>query len=243
MGALLLATSALVAPSMSSAQAFSIVPVAQDFEPTNRNPQEVLFIQNTTNDDARLNLQVLTRSVGPDGREINGRTADFTVSPQEAVLAPGQVQVVRLQWNGAASPDKELAYRVVAEQTPVVKAAPAGQPSAIRIATRYVGPVYVVPAGARPEVIVESARRVSDRDASPVLEVVLANRGSAHALIDEPAMTVTAGGATRTLTEQDLQKLSGENILGGSKLTFRMPWPANMPAAEPKVDFKYTANR
>lgn len=227
-------------PGASAAQAFTVVPVAQDFAPGDRDAQETLVIENGQDEPVLLRLQVMSRTTLADGRESNAPTSDFAVFPVQTVVGPKQSQVVRLQWRGAEKLDRELAYRVIAEQHPL-----ANRPKpthAIKLAVRFVGSVYVVPEGAAADVVVESARAVT-AGGERRLELVLENRGLAHTLIDEPTVAVSAGGETRQLSEAAVKGLDGANILAGSKLTVRLPWPDGMPTENPKASLKFTPVR
>jgi hypothetical protein len=75
-----------------------------------------------------------------------------------------------------------------------------------------------------------------------MLELDLENRGSRHAIIDKPSVSVKAGKTTRQLTAAELDKaLSGENILVGGKRRIRLPWPAGLPEGplEAKLDASF----
>jgi fimbrial chaperone protein len=150
--------------------------------------------------------------------------------------------LVRVQWRGTGNPEKELAYRIIAEQLPI-KSDPALNTRSIQLVVRYVGSLYVVPAGVRPDVAVETARAVTNPERKRALELVFNNAGKAHTLFDEPVLTLTAGGKSRTLKTDQLRELAGENILAGSKRRFFIPWPQDLPFEQPKVDFKYTPLR
>ena len=147
-----------------------------------------------------------------DGQETNRETRDFLVFPENVLIGPKQSQVVRVQWRGSPTPDKELAYRIIAEQLPLRRSL-APNARAIQIVVRYVGSLYVVPSGVRPDIVVKSTRAVTDPQHRRVLELVLHNKGRSHTLLDGPVLTVTAGGASRTLKTNQLKELEGQNVL------------------------------
>jgi len=238
----LFTTGVSAATNAASAQAFSVVPTTQDFAPTNRAAEDAFVVENNTDQPMLLNLKVMTRGVGTDGQEINADTSDFSISPKQMTIGPNQKQAVRLQWQGAGNPDHELAYRVIVDQEPI-KSTPSSESHAIRLALHFVAPIYVVPDKALPDVNVVSARAVSDAQNERFLQVNLANRGTAHAVIGEPTLTVSAGGLTRTIDASQLSGFGGENVLAGTNRTFLVSWPEGLPFEQPKVDLKFTPVR
>ncbi len=227
-------------PGSAAAQNFSVVPLIDKFAPTDRNPEEAFVVENNTDEPMLLNLKVMTRAVGANEREVNDDTADFGVFPGQTMLQPRQTQVVRLQWRGESNPDRELTYRVIIDQEPI-KSSPTQQPvHSLKMAVHFVAPVYVAPANVAPNLSVVSANALNDAQARRYLQFVVANNGKAHALIDDPIVTVSAGNVTKTLTEDQLPGVSGQNVLGGSQRTFRIAWPEGLPNEPPKVDFRFT---
>jgi fimbrial chaperone protein len=211
------------------AQSFQLVPITQDFAPSGRGATRTFQLQNETADPVAITVAILARAMDENGQETNAETEDFIVVPEQAVVPANGTQTVRVQWIGDPSPSKELAYRIIAEQVPVAfTARPRG--GAVQVVVRYVGSVYVVPQGAQADIRVESAAARSDPDGKPRLELVLANKGAAHGVIDEPVLALSAGGRTRELGEDALPGLSGTNILAGSRRRLLLPWPADLPA-------------
>lgn len=235
-----LAAAAILASSVP-AGAQTVYRLQQDIASNNRDAEEILWIENNRDEPVLLTLEVLTREMGAQGQEVNLPTSDFSVFPRQTMMGARQMQVVRLQWRGPDNPDRELSYRLLAVQEPLpVSPTKANR---VKIAFRYLESVYVVPPSAAPDVVVESARAVKDAQKGPALELVLNNRGSAHALIDEPALTINAGGVARKLDDKALASLDGQNVLARSKRTLQVAWPEGVPFAQPKVEFKFTPTR
>jgi fimbrial chaperone protein len=227
--------------SGSPAAALSLIPIAQDFEPSGREATQTFRLQNDTDKEVAVAIGVMTREISIDGQETNNETQDFVVFPRNALIGPRQTQMVRVQWRGPAAA-KELAYRIIAEQLPI-KASLDPNARAIQIVVRYVGSLYVVPPGGRPDLQVDSARAAKAANDQRMLEVVLQNRGRAHTLIDEPRLQVSAGGETHSLNSASLRTLQGENVLAESKRRFLIPWPGDLPFEKPDVKFEYTPLR
>lgn len=242
--AVLFLTFALFAPGMGvpQAKALSLIPISQDFKPTGRESTQTFRLENETNEPVAVVVKVMTREVSADGEETNAETKDFTVFPSQVLLNARQSQMVRVQWRGPSAPRKELAYRIIAEQLPVKRSL---EPNAhaIQIVMRYVGSVYVVPSGVWPEIVITSARGITDAKNRRMLELVLRNIGRSHGLLDELELTVAAGGSRQTLKSDQLKDVLGENILAESERRFLFPWPQKLPFEQPTVKFKYTPLR
>src|SRR5690606_21838378 len=109
---------------------------------------------------------------------------------------PGQIQTVRAQWAGDDNPSGELSYRILAEQLPVDFSRERATGGRINVVLRYLGSVYIVPNGARPEVIIGSvSSQISEHD-EETLEIVIQNKGTAHAILRQLALILRADGTT-----------------------------------------------
>lgn len=242
MVSLVLAVFMVLGMSGTPAAALSLIPIAQDFEPSGRGATQTFRLENDTDKEIAVAVRVTTREIAIDGQETNEETDDFLVFPRNALIGPRQSQTVRVQWRGPSAPAKELAYRIIAEQLPI-KADPDPNARAIQIVVRYVGSLYVGPSDMRPDLRVDSVRAATDIGGRQMLELVLQNHGRAHTLIDQPRLRVSAGGTTHTLDAAALDALQGENVLAGSRRRFLIPWPSDLPFEKPSAEFDYTPLR
>lgn len=224
------------------AQGLSLVPIAQDFSPSGRAATQTFRLENGTEKQVAVTAKIMTREMSLDGVETNAETQDFLIFPEQALIAPRQSQVLRVQWRGPSNPPRELAYRIIAEQVPI-KASLEPNARAIQLVVRYVGSLYVLPPRARANVVVDSSAVSVDAQNRRVLELVLYNKGMAHTLLDTPRLTISAGGRSATLTENDLRGLAGENILADTRRKFLVPWPESLPPESPRVEFKHAPLR
>lgn len=222
----------------TSAFALALVPISQDFAPSGRLASQTFRLENESDRQVAVTVKVMSRDMSIDGSETNAETKDFLVFPSQAVIGPRQTQVIRVQYRGTPAPIKEAAYRIIAEQQPI-RSELGPNTRAIQLVVRYVGSIYILPTGARADVTLESARAVTEPGSRRMLELVFNNNGRAHTLIDEPELTLSAGGVTKTFAGEELDAILGENILAGSKRRFVMPWPADLPFGDPQAQFKF----
>jgi fimbrial chaperone protein len=221
-----------------AAEAFQLVPMSQDFSPTGPGTNQTFRVENDRDEQVAVVVTVTTREMDLDGKETRTPSDDFAVFPSEIVLNPKGVQTIRVKWLGDPGPKVELAYRVIAQETPLHarRGSPGGS---ITMVVRYEATAYVVPRGASADVVVSSAKAVAGPQGATRLELVLDNRGTRHAIIDQPVLTLTAGGVSRELSGADLEHvLAGENVLAHHQRRFLLPWPAGLPVGPVEARLK-----
>jgi fimbrial chaperone protein len=156
------------------------------------------------------------------------------------VLLAGENRAIRLQYVGEPAPASELPYRMVAEQLPV-EIGDEQTGARVRIVVRYEGAVYIVPPGAKPDIVVEETAAVPLMGGATGLAVTVRNRGNKHVLLNEPKLSVRSGGRVMTLDGDDLQGLAGQNVLAGNSRRFILPWPAGLPVGGVDATLEFRA--
>jgi fimbrial chaperone protein len=238
-----LAAVALAAISAGNAFAFQITPISQDFEPSGRGASQSFQVSNDRDEPVTVTVGITTREMDDLGVEVMNPTQEFTVFPTEVVVPPKGTQIVRTKWVGDAAPKSELAYRIIAEETPL-KTRRDTPGASIFMTVRYVGAVYVVPHGIHADVKVVSAHAVDGPDGKAKLEVTLENTGTGHAILSNPSLKVTVGGVTKQLnTPAMLGNMPGENMLAQHQRKFVMAWPEGLPKGTVQADLSFTADR
>jgi fimbrial chaperone protein len=155
----------------------------------------------------------------------------FTVFPPQVVLKPRQTQVLRVQWIGPPKLEKELVYRLIAEQLPVELQQRPPQGARINLLLRYEAILYVVPRGAKGALRLVSVAPGEVRDGKPSLAITIENLGAAHGRLVDPKLQLTAAGSGKsvTLAPEQLPSLAGVSVLAGKTRRFQVPWPEALP--------------
>ncbi len=237
---LLLATLFLLTPS-PAAQAFELVPIRMEFEPAGRGANQSFRLENGSSNTVAIQVSMLTRQIDVNGKETNAPAEDdFLVYPPQVLLKPNQVQTLRVKWLGTPKPEKELAYRILAEELPVNREKDTQNGGKIDFLVRYLGAVYIVPKGAKANVVLESAAPQTDAAGKRQIELIFHNRGTAHSILSDLRLKIQAGGKTVELGPEALKNVAGENILAGQKRRFVLPWPEGLPEGPLQVTFDYT---
>jgi fimbrial chaperone protein len=240
---LFFAAALLLAVAAAPLGAFSFSPIAQDFTPSGPGSVQSFRLENEGTEPVAVRISMRSRQSDPDGKETNA-PADglFVVYPSRAVLAPGSAQAVRVQWKGPATLEAEQCYRILVEQLPVDFGSQEKQKASIRVLFRYLGAVYIVPAGAAPDVVLASSAPGVDPSGKPGLGLVFANRGTAHVILGEMSITVTAGRSpdspSLVFGPRDLAGISGENILPLASRRHFLPLPEGFAAGVSKDDLR-----
>jgi fimbrial chaperone protein len=219
----------LVSVAPSPAWALRLVPFIAEFSPSGPAASQTFRLENETEKPIAVQVSMVHRQVDIDGKEtLPEADDDFVVFPPQLVLLPRESRSVRVQWIGTPKPDRELPYRIVAEQLPV-ELEPGTGGGRVRLLVRYEGAVYVVPPNVAPKPEVKSVESVKRPDGSPGMAVSVQNSGSGHALLNNLRLTLTGtdGKAVQLETAQ-LEGMAGENVLAGATRKFVLPWPKGL---------------
>ena len=232
------------------APAFVLIPITMDFDPAGQGTHRTFRVENESDTPVAIQISMVTRKMDIDGKEtLENADEDFAVYPPQIALGPKQNQSIRVAWTGKVKPAAELNYRIVAEQLPVALVKEQTKGAKINLLLRYLGTVYIVPKGAKADVVLESAAQDTEAAGRKHLVVFLHNRGTAHAVIRSAKMKLTAAakdGRPETKIElgpEDLKGMIGENVLGGSKRRFIFPWPESLGDGPLEAQFEFIPQR
>lgn len=223
------------------ADAIQFSPIEMSFTPTGRESVRTFRLENDTDGPVAVEISVFGRSITPDGDdELVPSEDEFVIVPEQVVLGAGDVQWIRVQWIGNPAPEKEMAFRLIAEQLPIdIGDQSEVQGGVIHLLVRYLASVYVVPKGAKADISVISAEQTKGSDQAPRLLVELRNRGRAHKVLDTIRLViksrVSSDVASVLLTAERLTELGGRNILAGATRQLNLAWPAELPVGPVEV--------
>ena len=222
--------------AMQEAGAFRFSPFRAKFEPSGDGANQLFTLENNTDEPATAQIRITTREVDVDGGEPNvDAEKDFVIFPAQLVLQPHASRSVRVQWIGDPNLKEERAYRIIAEQLPVNLDRGKPSTSAVRILVSYRGALFVTPPGLSHNVTLDFSGVTQDAAGKKMLEIVLHNRGTQHALLRDLRLAIKddKGNAVTLAGEDQLRGVSGEGLLAGHRRQFMIPWPkelAGVPA-------------
>lgn len=134
-----------------------------------------------------------------------------------------------MQWNGE-TPEKELAYRIIAEQVPLNIEDEEQTNQGIQMLLRYMAALYVNPGGVKPDIKVSDVKKEGDE-----ILLTIENNGDAHQILSNPRIQFIKGDTTHVLRAQDMPNLDGQNVLGGATRVFKIP-------SKLEIDSNFKAN-
>lgn len=227
--------------------AIQFSPIEMTFTPAGRESVRTFRLENDTDGPVAVEISVFGRSITPGGdEELVPSEDEFVIVPEQVVLGAGDVQWIRVQWIGNPAPEKERAFRLIAEQLPIdIGDQPEVQGGVIRLLIRYLASVYVVPKGAKANISVISAEQTNGPDQAPGLLVELGNTGRAHKVLNTIRLViksrVSSDVASVLLSAERLTELGGRNMLAGATRQLKLAWPAELPVGPVEVSLEMPA--
>lgn len=202
----------------SSAQAFKLTPIVQEFGFSKKQRTKSFRVVNTNKENIKIEVASYTREVNNKGEEIRNATEDFMVYPPLFEVPAGKSQVIRVSYIGD-EPEKEVPYRLIVRQIP-----PEGSDkNQLTVVLEYVASMYVAPKNVKAKLEVEKAFVLNGQ-----LNMTLFNSGSKHVLLSKFDLKVKQGKKSSrfNLKEKKYSKIGSVNMLSGIKRSIEMRVPA-----------------
>lgn len=215
-----------------------------------RDSSTFLRLVNRETRPAAVEIVVNEFSRDLDGRGILGKEADeqFIVYPAQLILMPGDEASVQVRWIGIAQAGSEQTFALTTREVVIPHreqeppAASEGARININVLMNYDVRVYVAPRGAKSKLTVEGVTvRAAAGEEQDLLEVTLANHGTAHQSLKEMSLVLTAldpdGKPLRPAVTMPAQDVPGMNtaLLANGQRRLRIPWPAALPVGPVRV--------
>ena len=235
----------IILSGISPALAFKLEPISRVFEPAGAGATQSYEVINDSDEQIAVELSMAERKISLEGQETTeSADDDFLVYPSQIVLPPQGVQSVRVTWLGNPNPEKELAYRMIAEQLPINLNNPEESQAettsgAIKVMFRYIGSVYIRPKNAESKVVLNGITHEKGTDGNDRLVITFENQGTRRAVLSELNLNLTSQGSQLTLKPEQLEGVNNGVILAGNQRRFSMPWPQQLPIGEVTVTFTF----
>jgi len=227
---------------------FTFAPVIAELAPSGPKSSGAFTLRNQTEERTPVMISIVHRDPASDGKEEYKETPDiddmFQIYPSQLILGPNDLRTVRISWIGNPNLKSELAFRMIAEELPFSMESEAKSnkkvQAEIKIATRYIGSLYVTPPDAAPalEMIakpIDPALKIENAK----LQLEITNTGTRHIMLNGIKIKVSAAsGAAIEISEEDHKPIRGENLLAGKMRRFYIKGPSQLPAGPYKVTFE-----
>lgn len=237
----LLLIAALALPACD-AQAFRFSPFRAKFEPSGADSNQIFQVDNNTGVPATVQIRIAERRIDVDGGEtLRDNEKDFAIYPPQIILPPHTTRAVRVQWIGDPNLKEERAFRIIAEQLPVNLSKERPKGSSVKILVSYHGALFVTPPGLSQNVTLDFFGVSQDPEQKRMLEIVLHNRGTQHALLRNLKLSIKddRGSVVPLADEKALKGMIGESILAKQRRRFLLPWPRNLHGTPKQVELTF----
>ncbi|MCB8764730.1 fimbrial biogenesis chaperone [Planktothrix agardhii] len=235
----------IILSGISPALAFKLDPISRVFEPAGAGATQSYEVINDSAEQIAVELSMAERKISLEGQETTeSADDDFLVYPSQIVLPPQGVQSVRVTWLGNPNPEKELAYRIIAEQLPINLNNPEESQAettsgAVKVMFRYMGSVYIRPKNAESKVVLNGITHEKGTDGNDRLVITFDNQGTRRAVLSELNLNLTSQGSQLTLKPEQLEGVNNGVILAGNQRRFSIPWPQQLPIGEVTGTFTF----
>jgi fimbrial chaperone protein len=211
-------------------------PMYVELSPTGRQATQDFRVINDTASRMAIQVTIAKRFMNLDGQErLVEEEDDFLVYPPQMIIRPGQTQIVRLQWLGQIAPKKELTYRIIAEQLPINLTAK--QTKGVNIVLRYIGSIYVVPKGAKSQVVIDKVAPLK-KSKGKYLAITFKNKGNRHTRLDKLQLKlIDTNRHTVTLAGKQLPGIDGQLVFAKQKRRFLLAWPKKLKGHRIRASF------
>lgn len=238
----LLLIAVLFAVAVGDASAFRFSPFRSKFEPAGSESNQLFMVENNTGVPVSVQIRIANRQINVDGGEtIRDNEKDFAIFPAQMILQSHSSRSVRVQWIGDPNLKEEIAYRIIAEQLPVNLSQDKPKSSSVKFLVSYHGALFVTPPGLFQNVRLDFFGIPQDPEQKGMLELVLHNRGTQHALLRNLKLEIKddAGNAVTLDDEKALKGLMNETILAKQRRRFLLPWPKALHGMPKQVEFTF----
>lgn len=234
------------APPTLAGGSYQLSPSNISLTPSGSRSTASFQVTSTGVEPVAIEVQILERQMDINGVETRPDAEDeFMVYPPQILLQPGESQTVRVTWLGEPEMATEQAYRLITEQLPInlerEESAPNGIQVGITALYRYVASVYVTPREAASNVVLDATHEM--RNGNDALVLSFDNQGTAHQLLNDLTLTLETDGNRVELESEQLEGVSGENVLAQHQREFVLPWPDALPIGDVDASFDISGDR
>ena len=142
-------------------------------------------------------------------------------------------------WNGKKIPEKELAYRLITEQLPINFSKKESDGGQVNLLIKFIASLYIRPNKAKSDIHLVSHEVIESEEGEKLLKLLIENRGSAHNLLRNPKLDITAQNESVTLLKDDLKILANQNMLAQHTRQFLLPLPGEFTDQAVMTDFSF----
>lgn len=219
-----------------NASAFRLEPMVANFAPEGPGATQIFRIENEGKDSIAVKIQAFTRQIDDKGKETQLPSRDFKIFPDQISLSGSDSRAIRVMYIGPKGLEQESSYRIVASQLPVAFK-DEGKKTGIKFLFQFIASVYVTSDKFYPKIEVESLTRIDAEN----LKLKIINKGQKHTLLKNVKIELKdTAGKTLVLGNEIIKNWDAENILSGTRRTFKLKSSSTFDLVKdkPKIDIR-----
>ena len=190
--------------------------MSQSLNISQGNNQAQFIIENNSDESIPILISAHERIQNADGSEEIPDTNLLSIFPPQVIIPANQRRTIRVQWLGE-TPQKELPFRIIAEQVPLDVDEQNDLQQGIKMLLRYKAAFYVNP-GRTHSKIQATLSEIKEES----LSITVENTGTAHQILKNPRLRFEKDDLQYTYLANQLEQIDGQNVLPGSTRTFHI---------------------
>lgn len=198
--------------------AFKFSPMSTTIGVTPSSSSSLFYLENDTDQPIAVQVSLMNRVMDLSGVETNTKIgSELILYPSQLIIPANEKRSVKVTWSGAGIPEKELAYRLIAEQLPIELDKKKNQKASIKVLLKYVAAVYVSDDSYSSEAAIEEVK-IQDKK----VFITINNTGKKHQVLTNLNLKFINEKTKKEILIQatELKGMTGENILANSKRQF-----------------------
>lgn len=206
----------------ASTFAFKFSPMSATLGAKGKETSSLFYLENDSEQPIAIQVTVAKREMDQNGNETNSAIGnEITLFPSQLIIPPNEKRSVKVSYVGKETLEKELAYRLIAEQLPIDLEKGKNKKASIKVLLRYMAALYVSTDQFESDVKLASLKKTDGKKISFEFE----NNGKKHQVLANLHLKITDEKKKKdiSLSPEDLKGMSGENILAQSKRIFILP--------------------
>jgi fimbrial chaperone protein len=228
-------------PGLHCALAFGVTPIHVEMSSAGRSSRAQITVSNDSSTAVPVELSIERITLDERGQRRSNRSGDgFLVFPPQAMIAPGSVQVFRLQWVGEPHLAASESYMVYVNQIPVK--ATKGR-AGVQVVSSMGVLVNVAPPTGIPDLkLVGSGIAAYKGKRFPTITVE--NPSNVHALLPASRIRLSAAGWSHTFEANELGNLIGIGLVEpGKRRRFVLPVSLPPGISQVQASLEFRPNR
>ncbi len=226
--------------SLPCAQAMSVSPIEVEMTSAGMKSRAQITVVNDSSDPLPVEAVLQSLDLNERGEKTLGEAGDdFLVFPSQAMIAPGGMQVFRMQWVGDPEILKSKTFLMSLNQVPVRMK---NRHSEVQVVIGLGVVINVAPPTGLPRIKLLNTGVVKDGVSGkrhPTIRVE--NTSNVHALLSQSTISISGDGWSATIPPGQLQTKLGYGLVQpGRQRTFTLPvdLPPSVASVAANIDFR-----